>query len=623
MSGGSPSASTLFPFGQDFQNHQPHWGTYAVYNDLPNRPGNVLVAGKWENLRVGQIARVAFDSGLYICDSTGVAGGGNAVWLLVGPAGSMGVDHFAPRYLVGNTLAPYLDPALPQLAPFVYFGDPGDGSGIAAALAAAAVTPGDIWIRPGTYDLGAGAVVTPLVVPASVRVYGSGYTTRILGRLTGNQGVFELNSLSMLRDMTIIVSASDANSAGSDAVVLVHGSAAVLHNLQIVFTTAALGQLREGIRFDTAPANFLGHDVENVAISTLSTTPPASPTRCVALLNGAFAVGRHVQLLGGNVGVFSDASNFACSLLTATDWTDFGLRHVNNGGGIRLDEAFLAPQGQSVGGWNVSIEGRGTHVMRSATLPSNGSAGTRGISVVAPIGEQIGQLQIDDCIVAAEVGIQFGDVAAGSVVESSIVDCDVTATVHGIALTSPLNDRCHVKGNQVRTLAGQVAADAIWVQGTRHEVEGNAVVHTNANANSQAVLLECSSTTFRGNTVEYNDANGVVGTDKRLTICANEITATGSPLSSIRLTLNAKHCTVGDNTIEQNVGNNSPAILTDADFGTVGDNTIVVSVSAPVAPGIQINGNNNTCIGNVVEGAPGFPVGNAGLGNEIAHNVGA
>lgn len=257
MSGGSPGASTLFPFGQDFQNHQPHWGTYAVYNDLPNRPGNVLIAGKWENLRVGQIARVAADSGLYICDSTGVAGGGNAVWLLIGPSGAAGTDHFAPRYLVGNTLAPYLDPAVPQVAPFVYIPDPGDGTGIEAALAAAAIIPGDVWIRPGTYDLSLGPVVTPMVVPPNVRVYGSGYTTRILGRLTGNQGVFVLGTDASLHDMTILVSASDAGSVVSVAVVRALDAGNV-RRVNITFVTALGGALNDGILIEGSRATVEG-----------------------------------------------------------------------------------------------------------------------------------------------------------------------------------------------------------------------------------------------------------------------------------------------------------------------------------------------------------------------------
>lgn len=81
---GSPGASSLFPAGQSSQQHQPHWGVYADENSLPNRPGNILVSGKWENLFVGQIAKTTTDSGLYVCESVGTAGGGDATWQRIG-----------------------------------------------------------------------------------------------------------------------------------------------------------------------------------------------------------------------------------------------------------------------------------------------------------------------------------------------------------------------------------------------------------------------------------------------------------------------------------------------------------------------------------------------------------
>jgi hypothetical protein len=79
MSGG-PGASSLFPSGQEQQNHQPHWGVYANAASLPNAAGNVLVAGKFENLAVGHLAYSTADAATYQCTSVGTVGGGDATW---------------------------------------------------------------------------------------------------------------------------------------------------------------------------------------------------------------------------------------------------------------------------------------------------------------------------------------------------------------------------------------------------------------------------------------------------------------------------------------------------------------------------------------------------------------
>jgi hypothetical protein len=550
-----------------------------------------------------------------------------------GPPGPPGDDRFAPKYLVGNIPNGDTAPALALLG-FFYFPDPGDGSGIAAALAAAnplfGGIPGDVWIRPGTYDFNLGAVVAPLAIPASVRVYGSGNTTAIIGRTTGDQGIFTMASLSQLRDLRMLVLASDAGSLGSDAMVHVIGEGAILQNLQFVLTTATDGQLREGIRFDTT-FTALASDMLNVGVSIATLTGGASPTRGIALFNNAFTFARHVQTLGGDEAIFSSSSIFVCKDLLALNWSLFGIRHVGNGGAVRIDESISQSDGVSVGGYCVSLEGQGGHVLRSMSCQNNGSAGSRGVSVVAPgVGDFIFTVEIDDCeAINVARGFQLGDPDAGYVTDISVVNCTVTGAVeYGIVIGNALSSLCHLKGNTVRTsVPTAVFGGNIWAQGFRHDIDGNHVVHASADQNSQAVLLECLRTTFHGNTVEFSDTLGLVGTDKRLAIVGNEFTALGQGTTgTIHLKDQSVHSTVGDNTIEcllKGVG--APAIRIDSDFCTVGDNTIEVTEQTPAAPGIIISGDYNTCVGNVVEGSPagvGTPVLDAGLGNEIAHNVG-
>jgi hypothetical protein len=117
-------------------------------------------------------------------------------------------DHFSPRIIVGNT--PNGDPAGPQGAPFQYFADPGDGSGIVAALAVAGAGF-DVRIRPGTYTLPVG---THLVVPAGVSVSGEP------GGVGAPSG-------------TIIVASAGAAGAGNQQDVFTLGVGAVLQDVQI------------------------------------------------------------------------------------------------------------------------------------------------------------------------------------------------------------------------------------------------------------------------------------------------------------------------------------------------------------------------------------------------------
>src|SRR5512135_1790879 len=162
-------------------------------------------------------------------------------------------DHFAPRIIVGNT--PAGDPAIAQAAPFQYIPDPGDGTGIAAACAAAAITPGDIWIRPGTYDFNLGAQAGPIAIPPNTRVYGAGRTTTLVrGRSTGNQGVFTLGAGAVLESLSVEVTGSGAGSVVSSALISAAASDNVaIRDVHVALVTNVAGVLRRGIFL--GPAN--------------------------------------------------------------------------------------------------------------------------------------------------------------------------------------------------------------------------------------------------------------------------------------------------------------------------------------------------------------------------------
>lgn len=136
--------------------------------------------------------------------------------------GPANLDRFAPKYLVGNVNAGD-SPSTYSLLGFTYYGDPGDGTGIAAALAAAGGgSAGDVYIRPGVYSW---AGPGPLTVPNGVRVVGAGEKTIINFTVPSGAGsdgrLFLLGNQSALRDIFILASDLANGQANGPAIICV------------------------------------------------------------------------------------------------------------------------------------------------------------------------------------------------------------------------------------------------------------------------------------------------------------------------------------------------------------------------------------------------------------------
>jgi len=146
------------------------------------------------------------------------------------------------RYIVGNTAAG--DPATAQAAPFVYIADPGDGSGIAQALALAATTSGSIFIRRGTYAYAGSAAMT---VPANVRVLGEGPNTLVTSSADDNC-IFLLNDGSELGNMSLTHIVGIA--AKGTALVQALSPASYVHDIVLDLTaTTSGGSLNAAVLF--------------------------------------------------------------------------------------------------------------------------------------------------------------------------------------------------------------------------------------------------------------------------------------------------------------------------------------------------------------------------------------
>jgi hypothetical protein len=551
-----------------------------------------------------------------------------------GGGGGGQTDHFAPKYLVGNV--PAGDPNLAQAAPFIYIPDIGDGSGIALALTQPN-GPGDVWIRPGAYNLNNG-MAGPLVVPPGVRVQGAGATTNILGKQTGDQGVFVLSVNSQLRDLNVTVPASSEGSITSVAAIRSIG-AQQIENVTVNFTTAPGGVLRQGIRFEAAPGASIQTGVtalRNVLVATKSTTGIQDPTICYWVdfgQNGpAFANADNMRSSGGDVAVVVNGILVARTLLLI-DWTQYGVwAQSGNSSAFRVDESLVqvsqvAPATTPIG---VFIQIGGGHVLRAMSVQVNTNNQDGSGIVIDPIGGG-STLEIDDGQVFADiVGVQIGS-AQNRMDDVTVADSTIQSLGLGIDIQSPaqnLSSLCHIKGNTIGVFGGNAPVAAIRTRGTQHEVEGNAVQFGDQQLAAFALDIGSTRTSVRGNSITFLGAEGIRVGAERVTCVANimETGNSGIPLPSIvgiHVTQNAVRSIVGDNQCTNGNTYVRPSIVIDANQCTVGDNTTFGISQFVPTPGIELNGANCTCIGNVCEGVGGVPVANTGLGNEIAHNVAA
>lgn len=116
--------------------------------------------------------------------------------------------------------------------------DAGDGVQLEAALAAAGAgaTPLDVYVRPGTYDFDAGAVVARLVIPAGVRVRGAGRTSTIIStRTTGDGRAFVLAEGATIEDVGVFCPVPTAAQAGGQGVISLNERGAEARRCRVEF----------------------------------------------------------------------------------------------------------------------------------------------------------------------------------------------------------------------------------------------------------------------------------------------------------------------------------------------------------------------------------------------------
>lgn len=165
------------------------------------------------------------------------------------PAPPAEQEYFAPKYIVGNI--PAGDSAVGySVGGFTYVPDTGDGSGIEAALVLAAIVPGDIWIRPGTYTRPIGA--TRFIVPGNTRVWGAGRDLVTIIAGPDDNCIWHLNSYCELAWMTLVVPNVAPAPVVGLYVIYNAGALTSIHDLLLDANAADIGAtLKSGIYYSS------------------------------------------------------------------------------------------------------------------------------------------------------------------------------------------------------------------------------------------------------------------------------------------------------------------------------------------------------------------------------------
>ena len=578
--------------------------------------------------------------------------------------GGGGLDRFAPKYLVGNV--PAGDSAVAYSTDgFVYIPDPGDGSGIAAALTGPD-GPGDVYIRPGLYDLGLGTEPVPLVILANTRVQGAGGSTIIRSKADPlSQQVFEFApdtggaSNATLRDLRIETNgASGFNGVTDYALVAVRGGGSTITNVNFALATqAGTVGLRHALTYDTGGASSIPqHTLESVAISAeLATTPGANPTTLVYVREGIVSA-RTITTYGGDIpfevynqnpdptsgGAVLFGQDLLCILFADTGAWFHQVAAPGNaqGGAMRLTTALFV--GNFIGGspYGVRLEGGSLHVIRNAFF----NFVQTGVAVNPPVGVTASGQLSSSKIIALTKGVEIG-AGVGGVVGFGVTDCEITAPEYGVDVQNALTREITVTGNTITTGIITGSLPLRIVDAVNTVPSGNVITHADgAQTTSSIAIANAEHCTCTDNVIVSDGVFGITvdASSNYATISGNDVTMNAAPSSACYRVESARNVVQG-NIAHVDAGGASACVGIDvsgtASLSTVIGNTVEVETgigislagvkitcngntmgvdTSPTAA-IDVTGNNNVVIGNFCGTTP--PVNDTGLGNEVAHNI--
>lgn len=552
--------------------------------------------------------------------------------------GSAATDHFARRYIVGIAGAGY--PATPQAAPFVYIPEPGDGSGLEAALALAAVAPGDLYLTAGAVTL-AGATVSPLVVPAGCHVYGAGVgATTITGRSGAgeDQGIFRLAGYGAgVSDLSLVGGSVDSAAPPASSVALVDlaNVGARIDRVHAVATIAVVGSALRGCIAVTAIG---GGNQEFCGMSDLSlevVNPAAvggfvAPVLVESADGAANAIIEWIVAVGGNYGAHVGAGTLIAAKFIAFQPRLGGATAAIGAGALRIDQGGIFRDPATAGpGW-IGIDipaGAGGWVLQNLSIVDLGAQYTwTGIR----IGDQAGQIDIESVyVITSATGIQMPNAPGTGAFGVNIRACFVNARTLGIGGKGANTGACSVVGTVVNmdpaapglSIGLNCRGDAWVFSGVR--------VQTNAGIGS-ALLSSCASFPCANSTIVGCAFRGL-GTLPRVSIDGGDNTFSGNVIDSqdpadaqpaLAVTAGGRGSTVTGNVVKHPIGEATAPVVIAADLVACTGNRIRSNPNAIAA--IQLSGNACTAIGNTCETTLPSPfVLDTGAGNLVLDGTGA
>ena len=588
------------------------------------------------------------------------------IWPEGGGGGPTGPDHIAPKYLIGNV--PAGDSAVAYSTDgFIYIPDIGDGAGIALALLLIAgnpftdpqtpPVPGDVWIRPGTYDLGAGSVVVPLTIPANTRVQGAGIGTTIIRSKggDGSQAVFTMGAACQLRDMQVESPAGSPSTGGvGTSLIEVRGPECVLENLLIPFQATNDGALRYGIEVNTAggsPVPFTSVENVNITADVLPDPSPLVPVAMFRMVEGEVSA-RNLSGNGGDIGIelANQDGSVACvffgqDVLLITP-RQYGLHYYETGtvgqGAARITTGVVAGAGAGVG---ARIQGGALHVLRNCYMVGLDT----GVLVDPPATRSASGQIASSLITTNTIGVDVGG-GGGAVTGLVVADCDITSLDFGVRVRGSApgtTEGVSVTSNTINT-SGLTGSSPIYIDTANNTVpSGNVINQTDmmVGVSTAISIVAAPHCTCTDNLVVSNGATGIGFDFASLyaTLSGNDVTMTEATAAACYL-ISPPRAVVQGNIANVNAGGASACVGIDltatATFVAVVANTVEVETGI----GISLAGDKNTCNGNtmgvdttpvaavVVSGANNVVIGNfcgttppvtntGGPTNEIAHNI--
>lgn len=463
-----------------------------------------------------------------------------------GTAPLPGGDHFAPRYLIGNI--PAGDPAVAQAGAFRYIPDPGDGTGVQTALAEAAVTLGDLWIRPGSWTW----TVGPLSIPAGVRVYcaGKGATT-FNAPAAGDQGMFILGSQSELHDCTVLVPVG-ADAGISLAPVIVRGRDTLLRRIGVQIAPSATNVLRSCVRYESAgdPTGTEAGYIEDIQLvsqtqrNTLADPITLLHTATTASPASVEVYGGGVRCEGGDISIRA-AADVGVVDLNQCVLNSWKLRGALCSGAastaptLRLDDVDMqsdpAPNAAAIG-IDIVSDSDNTD-LRRIRLVALGTCAT-GVRFAASTGGLVARPVLDNVAVSGVWTTAYISFVASPTRRIDVVNCRVMMSATGVAsigIDLGVNYRvARVLNNDVFMSTGGAGSIGIRTQANaeRTTIEAN---HVSGLTGTTAIQAGAATTIVSGN--EIATAGTGVGID--LTNCnngmviGNVIDTGGTPLNGI------------------------------------------------------------------------------------------